>query len=73
MLFNKQYKFYLFDIYKFFTHIFLWDIPRKYDNTSEMNIFGFDGLGVVTIVRCLGLPDVYVKMFSTETQNYSSR
>ena len=37
-----------------------------------MNTFGFDGLGV-EIVRCLGLPHVYEKMFSTDTQKLLSR
>ena len=45
---------------------------EKYDNTSEMNTFGFDGLGV-KIVRCLGLPQVYEKVFSTDTQKLLSR
>ena len=37
-----------------------------------MNTFGFDGLGV-EIVRCLGLPHVHEKMFSTDTQKLLSR
>ena len=37
-----------------------------------MNTFGFDGLGE-EIARCLGLPHVYEKMFSTDTQNFLSR